>query len=619
MIKNLRELAKEYAQNVIDQESYRRSRRELIQGICAGKIHVEKHEYLAPLDSYSEELDVTAKNAVTQIMYPANISQAASAQVESERPQAEPESRSRSRPIPPPETSSSGIFSQKNIIIATAIIIALSIIALTILLFPTTEDSPTSNTNHLVLQPSPGQSLIVDFIQEKNWSHESLESFSTSWSQLSDQEHSATSTSPEMKRLTNIIYQKLLDERALLSLGDVENAVANQQMLVNFAEQLGIDDKRLTVVKPEPAVGIDIETKIPQTEIVDTIDTKNNLIDSHLESTPETAHEIKNDLSADVPESLDAITEKPMEIAAATDISIDTVPTLVTENQDSVEDVADIEIPVQEEIPLQEIKTELPDTKTAVQKLSNTAACNTSLLKSRKPFCRDKIEGVGYGPTMVVIQSGKFTMGGKNKDEQPAHTVTIGSHFAMSAHEISYGEYEEFCQSTNLACPKQPWSGKDYPVVSITHNDAASYTEWLTQNTGRTYRLPSEAEWEYAARAGTTSEYPFGDEILITNAVFSDKKQLSAPLPKTDRSINRNKFRLYHMVGNVREWVADTWHEDYSGGSDDGRARTGTGKQFVVRGGSYADTANALRSAARKMLSSADNYTGFRVLQELSE
>ena len=354
MMKSLRELAKEHARNVIDQDTYRKSRSELIQGICAGKIDVEKHEYLTPLESCYEELDDTADNLVTQITNPAKKSQAASAQVASERPPAEPVSRS--RPTPPPETSSSGIFSRKNIIIVTAAIIALSITALTILLFLTTEDSPSSNTNHLVLQSSPGQSLIVDFIREKNWSHESLESFSTSWSQLSVQEHSATSTGPEMKRLTNTIYQQLLDERALLGLGDVENAVANQQMLVNFAEQLGIDDKRLTVVKPEPEVGIDIETKIPQTEIVDTIDTKNNLIDSHLESTPETAHEIKNDLSADVPESLDAITEKPMEIAAATNISIDTVPTLVTENQDSVEDVADIEIPVQEEIPLQKLK-----------------------------------------------------------------------------------------------------------------------------------------------------------------------------------------------------------------------------------------------------------------------
>ena len=207
----------------------------------------------------------------------------------------------------------------------------------------------------------------------------------------------------------------------------------------------------------------------------------------------------------------------------------------------------------------------------------------------------------------------------KNKVEQPTHSVSIASHFAMSVHEISFGDYEIFCQSAKSPCPKQPWSGKDYPVVSVTHSEATAYADWLSQKTGQTYRLPSESEWEYAARAGTKTVYPFGDEILITNAVFSDKKKLSAPLPKSDRSINKNKFRLYHMVGNVREWVADTWSEGYSSAPDDGSAHISTTDEYVVRGGSYADSSEALRSGARDKLSSADNYTGFRVLQELSE
>ena len=232
----------------------------------------------------------------------------------------------------------------------------------------------------------------------------------------------------------------------------------------------------------------------------------------------------------------------------------------------------------------------------------------------------NKIEGLGNGPTMVVIRNGKFTMGGKNSNEQPAHTVTISAPFAMSVHEISFADYENFCESTGSTCPKQPWSGKDYPVVNVTHSDATSYAAWLSNETGQAYRLPSEAEWEYAARAGTKTEYPFGDEILITNAVFSDRKKLSAPLPKSDRSINRNKFRLYHMVGNVREWVSDTWQDSYSGAPGDGSARIDSGgSEYVVRGGSYTDSAEALRSGARNKSSTADNYTGFRVIQELSE
>ena len=615
-MKNLRELAKEYAQNVIDKDSYRKSRSELIQGICSGEIDVEKHEYLAPLKTFPEELDDTTENMVTQIINPAK-----KAQETSEKSQAKTESR----PAPKPtsaKASSSGTFNRKNIFIGTGAIIGLCIIILIVLLFPVTDkslstDTSSSNVSKVALS-SAGQSLIIGFMQQKNWSQENLESFATSWQQLSDQELTIASTSPEMKRLTNIIYQQLLDERALLSLGDIENAVANQRLLVDFAEQLGIDDKRFTVTEPDTTN--DIEEDTSQTDIVKTIELEIKLTESNIASMSETEEELQPDNT----ELQAAVMQEPAEIVAAAADQVESTPAAVSEPQDSLQ-----ETPLEEETPppileeqappTGEINSEQTEAKAVIQKKINKAACKASLVKSRKPFCRDKIEGLGNGPTMVVIRSGKFTMGGKNQDEQPAHTVTIGSHFAMSVREISFGEYEVFCQSKNLTCPKQPWSGKDYPVVSINHGNATSYAEWLSQKTGQSYRLPSEAEWEYAARAGTQTEYPFGDEILITDAVFSDKKKLSAPLPKSDRSINKNKFRLYHMVGNVREWVADTWHEGYSAAPEDGSARISGTNEFVVRGGSYADSSEALRSGAREKLSSADDYTGFRVLQELAE
>jgi len=162
--------------------------------------------------------------------------------------------------------------------------------------------------------------------------------------------------------------------------------------------------------------------------------------------------------------------------------------------------------------------------------------------------------------------------------------------------------------------------GKDYPVVNVSWVDVQEYLKWLTEQTGNIYRLPSEAEWEYAARAGTKTTYPFGDEVLITDAVFSDRKQLSSPLPKTDRSINRNKFRLYHMMGNVREWVADNWQDNYSAATNDGSLYENGGQLRVVRGGSYNDNADALRSGAREKLTAdtKDKFTGFRILQEIS-
>ena len=616
-MKNLRELAREYAQNNIDRESYRNSRRELIQGICAGEIEVEAHEYLAPLETFSEDLDDTTENMITEIVQQAKKTKPAATPKKPETPQAKVEPK----PAPSPAEPSIGNFKQKNILIGAGAIIVLCILLLVILLFPTAEDKPSTKIDLPVVLSSAGQGLIIDFIQQKNWSQENLDVFVTSWQQMSDQEQTTAFSSLEMKRLINTIYQQLLDERALLSLGDVENAVANQHMLVNFANQLGIEDKRLKVFEPDPVTQIETEiteaTETGQPSMVDTVDSGTILTDSGNETVTETDNEnvlLSANTESQNPESESALAESLQETTATNDHQIETTPEITPEQQSSVE-----EIPTQE-IPDKEINVEQPAPKTITQKTLNKAACKASLVKSRKPYCRDKIEGVGNGPTMVVIRSGEFTMGGKNKDEQPAHTVTINSHFAMSVHEISFGEYDVFCQSKNTPCPKQPWSGKDYPVVNITHSDATTYTEWLSEKTGQSYRLPSEAEWEYAARAGTNSKYPFGDEILITHAVYSDKKKLSAPLPKSDRSINKNKFRLYHMVGNVREWVADTWHDGYSGAPVNGSARVDTGvNQYVVRGGSYADSAEALRSGARNKSSSADNYTGFRVLQELSE
>jgi len=187
MTKNLHELAKEYAQNVIDQETYRKYRQVLIQGICAGTIEIETREYLAPLETFSEDLNETTENMITQIMEPAITSQETS-----EKPQTKPESR----PAPKPGDLSSGIFNQKNILVGMGAIILVTIIALAILLIPTTEDSSTTKTSiQEVQQTTAGQNLIIDFIQQKNWTRDNMESFVASWQLLSDPEHNAADAS----------------------------------------------------------------------------------------------------------------------------------------------------------------------------------------------------------------------------------------------------------------------------------------------------------------------------------------------------------------------------------------------------------------------------------------
>ena len=239
-MKDLHELAKEYAQNVIDKEAYRKSRSELIQGICAGEIPVKTREYLPPIESLSEDVDAAMENTlITQfVKLKQNI-------------------KVIYKPTKRPESKLASV-SNTYILIGVGIIVLLLVILLASLLISTTDDSSTTETNYPAQSPS-GQELIIEFIQQKNWSQENMAAFVRSWDMLSNQEHIATAPTPEMTRLINAIYQQLLDERALLSLDDVENAVANQERLINFANQLGIKDERLTVLKPQPNSGTDLK------------------------------------------------------------------------------------------------------------------------------------------------------------------------------------------------------------------------------------------------------------------------------------------------------------------------------------------------------------------------
>jgi len=249
----------------------------------------------------------------------------------------------------------------------------------------------------------------------------------------------------------------------------------------------------------------------------------------------------------------------------------------------------------------------------------NPEACRAALAGSRRPYCRDPLPGGGSAPVMAVVPAGSFTMGGRRSGETPRTEVRFDQPFAISVYEVAVGDYLRFCRATQRPCPPQPQAAMDLPVVNVSWHDAVAYTEWLSAQTGRRYRLPSEAEWEYATRAGSTSPYPFGDTVLPTHAQFAYQSVPEAPKPRSDRSVNKNRFNLYHTIGNVREWVLDAWHPDLEGMPAGGSARPGDTGLRAVRGGSYRDAADGVRSASRAPLSAgaADELTGFRVVQEI--
>jgi len=202
----------------------------------------------------------------------------------------------------------------------------------------------------------------------------------------------------------------------------------------------------------------------------------------------------------------------------------------------------------------------------------------------------------GGCPELVEIPGGRFRMGSSQKnDEKPAHTVEV-SRFALGRYEVTFAEYDQ-CVSEG-GCGHRPndggWGRGNRPVVNMSWADAQAYVKWLSSKTGKGYRLPSEAEWEYAARAGSTADYPWGNAIGRNRANCNgcgsawDNKQ-TAPAG----SFAANRYGLHDTVGNVWEWVEDCWNESYGGAPADGSAwRTG------ARGG-RASVGGAWRAVAR--------------------
>ncbi len=231
-------------------------------------------------------------------------------------------------------------------------------------------------------------------------------------------------------------------------------------------------------------------------------------------------------------------------------------------------------------------------------------------------------EDVGNGVTldMVAIPGGTFQMGsGENDREKPIHTVTVPPFF-IGKYPLTQAQYEAIV-GTNPA----KFKGSKRPVEKVSWEEAIVFCTQLSQKTGKTYRLPSEAEWEYACRASTTTSFHFGATITsdlvncrATNP-YGDAPKGEYREQTTDvGSFPPNAFGLYDMHGNVWEWCADHWHETYKAAPTDGSAWTtnGNNENRVVRGGSWSRTPVSCRSARRYYVAPADRYNlvGFRVV-----
>jgi formylglycine-generating enzyme required for sulfatase activity len=219
--------------------------------------------------------------------------------------------------------------------------------------------------------------------------------------------------------------------------------------------------------------------------------------------------------------------------------------------------------------------------------------------------------------------------GGGGSDEKPVHRVSVNQ-FAMGKYEVTFAEYDKFAQATGRKKPDDKnWGRNHRPVINVSWNDAVAYAQWLSQQTGKQYRLPTEAEWEYAARAGTNTKYWWGntasheyanygkDECCDGLAKGKDRWKYTAPVG----SFAANPFDLYDTVGNVWEWNADSWHKNYKNAPNDGRIwkTDANNSRRVLRGGSWYSVPVICRAASRGRDTSDDHNQafGFRVAVRL--
>ena len=225
------------------------------------------------------------------------------------------------------------------------------------------------------------------------------------------------------------------------------------------------------------------------------------------------------------------------------------------------------------------------------------------------------------GPEMIVVPAGSFRMGclaanGCAAPETPMRVVSIGTPFSISKHEVTFAQYDRFAGASGRNRPDDAgWGRGDRPVVNVSWGDAVAYVEWLSAETGRRYALPSEAEWEYAVRAGTETAYAWGD--TVDGRANCADCSWSPGRTVTVGSFRANAWGLHDMHGNVWEWVQDCWNASYENAPTDGGARSdGDCGRRMLRGGSWFNAQKFARSASRLSGEATvrGNIAGFRVV-----
>jgi len=561
----LRQLVSDYYHGLVTQESYREQRALL-------------------LDNIGEDTGDEPEETAT-------------------RPRAD--KRAADSPAEPPKTEKKEKSASSGIVrVLAGIVVVAGIAGAAFLLLnrgPAT-DAPDASAPSRGASLARGDALVDEFLSSNDWSSEGLGNFLLAWEALDSGQREQAAGGRHFRSLTTRLHQRIREEMALGASGDELQLAA----LTDFADEIGVPFRQSRAAAPYKPTASDTVTAAPPPDVTD------DQSEAGGETQPIRNAATAADGGQDGVEATGSGSAQP-DVTEASG-QVDTGPH--AEPQDVATTSAD---PVTKTEPGDASEAKASDDSNP-STVARDDPCPAALANTRRPYCQDVLPGGSKGPVLVVLPTGSFRMGDDSKDdESPAHDVDIVGHIAMSRYEITADEFARFCQATSLPCPTQRWED-DAPVVDVSWDDAVLYTEWLSEATGFIYRLPSESEWEYAARAGTQTPYFFGDEITPSAAHSSAHGNPDSPVPKSARVVNRNPFRLYHMSGNVREWVGDAWYPNYEAAPSDGVARVNAAEdRRVVRGGSYEDPGDRLRSAARDPLqrSQRDAVTGIRIVREV--
>jgi formylglycine-generating enzyme required for sulfatase activity len=227
-------------------------------------------------------------------------------------------------------------------------------------------------------------------------------------------------------------------------------------------------------------------------------------------------------------------------------------------------------------------------------------------------------------PALIPVPAGSFTMGSNSSDpsEKPAHPVTIKAGFAIGKYEVSVQQWSACvdagaCQKVALSAN----SNTNAPIRDVSWDDAQQYLSWLSKTSGQSYRLPTEAEWEYAARGGSSTRYWWGEQMAPGKANCKDCGQpWSSEAPANVGSFGANGFGLYDTSGGVWEWVADCWHTSFKDAPADGRSwEQPPCSVRVIRGGSWREGAAYMVSSTRFKYDASVRHSqnGFRVARSV--